>query len=169
MNQRTKTLVTQIPGSHEDLKQLATAGSLYAVVDACDEPAVPPKMVELKEDAVSLYVGLAERDYWAISPYVCKVAPEIVDWILDNLWTHPWGFFCVASTDLARLRKHFRRFLMIKNTTGKLVYFRYYDPRVLGPFLSACDAAELESFFGPVSRFAFNTEPGNLTWVERSS
>lgn len=166
MNYPPKTLLAQTPGSLDDLRQFATAGSLFAVVDSCDEPCVPPKMLELQKDAVSLYVGMAERDYWAICPYVCKIGPEMVDWIFDNLWDRPWGFFCVATSDLAGLRKHLRRFLMIKNTNGKLVYFRYYDPRVLGTFLSACETAEWKDFLGPISRIAYNTEPDNLTWVE---
>jgi hypothetical protein len=55
--------------SVEELRELAAAGRLYAVIDACDTPAVPEKAREVGETrAVSLYRGSADEMYWAFAP-----------------------------------------------------------------------------------------------------
>jgi len=143
-------------------------GALFAVLDACDEPRVPAKVSELGQDvAVSLYAGRAEQDYWAIAPYLARADEELLDWIVAELWGSPWGVFVVAAADLAAVRKHFRRFLMVLGPHGERLYFRYYDPRVLPTFLSTCAPAEQEEFFGPIRRFCVQGEGSDLTAFER--
>jgi hypothetical protein len=39
------------------------------------------------------------------------------------------------------------------------MYFRFYDPRVLQAFLPTCTAEQLNGFFGPISRFFFQSDP----------
>ena len=36
--------------------------------------------------------------------------------------------------------------------------FRYYDPRVLSLYLPTCNAEEVTSLFGPVSRFLMESD-----------
>jgi hypothetical protein len=142
-------------GSLQDLRRMAAEGHLFAILDACNQPAVPPKVTELgPERAVSLYRGQAEHEQWAIAPYLAKVDEGLADWIAKNLWTKPWGMFAVAECDLNTLRKHFRRFLMVQDPQGEAMYFRYYDPRILAAFLPSCTAEELKTFFGPMKAYA---------------
>ncbi|HEY2399507.1 MAG TPA: S1 RNA-binding domain-containing protein, partial [Steroidobacteraceae bacterium] len=37
---------------------------------------------------------------------------------------------------------------------GKRLLFRFYDPRVLRPFLPSCEAGQMREMFGPVEHFA---------------
>ena len=137
-----------------DLRNLATKRQLYAILDACDAPAVPQKARELGEEtAVSLYRGEAEEDYWAIAPYLVSVDASVLDWIASTLWEQPWGIFVIAEANLPTLRAHFRKFLTVRLPDGEKVYFRFYDPRVVQQFLPTCNHAELADFFGPVQRF----------------
>lgn len=140
--------------SLDELRELAAAGRLYAVIDACDTPAVPAKAAELGEErAVSLYRGSAEEMYWAIAPYLFAVDGALLDWIVAELWTEPWGIFAVADADLEAVRRHFRRFLLVQSPEGEQWYFRFYDPRVLSAYLLGCSAAELKSFYAMVVSF----------------
>jgi len=142
-------------GSFKDLQKMAGEGRLHAILDACNEPAVPPKVTELgPERAVSLYRGQAEHEQWAVAPYLAKADEALVDWIAKTLWKKPWGIFALAEGDLKTLRKHFRRFLMVEDPEGEAMYFRYYDPRILAAFLPPCTAEELKTFFGPVKAYA---------------
>ncbi|MGE5141662.1 MAG: DUF4123 domain-containing protein, partial [Rudaea sp.] len=142
-------------------------GSLYAVLDACDEPRVPEKTSHLRDRAVSLYRGSAERDFWAIAPYLVQIDEPVFDWIVGNLWGNPWGVFLVAPVDLATLRKHLRRFLTVHDAEGRAMYFRFYDPRVLITFLSACDTTEVSQFFGPAASFAITAEYPSVKVIGR--
>ena len=137
-----------------DLQKLASQRQLYAILDACDVPGVPPKVKELgEENGVSLYRGEAEEDYWAIAPYLVRVDPLLLDWIVTTLWEQPWGVFVVAEADLEALRTHFRKFLTVQMPDGERVYFRFYDPRVIQQFLPTCNDAELGEFFGSVQKY----------------
>ncbi|WP_420127654.1 DUF4123 domain-containing protein [Longimicrobium sp.] len=134
--------------SLEELRELAAAGRLYAVIDACDTPAVPEKARELGEtQAVSLYRGTADEQYWAFAPYLFAVDGDVLDWIAADLWTQPWGIFAVADGDIEAVRRHFRRFLLVQAPDGEQWYFRFYDPRVLPTFLETADEQQLGEFF----------------------
>ena len=157
------------PSSLEELRTWLAErpGSLYAVLDSCDEPRVPDMAAQLGDRAVSLYRGSAERDHWAIASYLAVVDEPLLDWIVENLWEDPWGIFAVAQTDLASLRTHFRRFLKVEDADGKELLFRFYDPRVLPTFLTTCIESEAEQFFGPIRRFCVKDKEGNLAAIER--
>jgi hypothetical protein len=141
----------------DELRALAEAGRLYAVIDACDTPAVPEKARELGEErAVSLYRGSADEMYWAFAPYLFAVDGELLDWIVAELWAEPWGIFAVADEDLEAVRRHFRRFLLVQSPDGEQWYFRFYDPRVLPTFLQASTAEEIAELFGTLSAYVVN-------------
>jgi hypothetical protein len=128
-------------------------GRLYALFDACGVPAIPEKIRDLKERAVSLYRGQAAEDYWAIAPYLVEVDDSLLEWITKTLVGVPWGILVVSDGHLHELWRHFRKFLMVRLPHGDEAYFRFYDPRVLPPFLEACNAKERAAFFGPVHSY----------------
>lgn len=157
------------PSSLDELRSCLAErpGSLYAILDACEEPRVPDMASQLGDRAVSLYRGAAERDYWAIAPYLAVVDEPLLDWIVENLWEDPWGIFAITETGLASLRTHFRRFLKVQDPDGKELYFRFYDPRVLPTFLTTCNASEAEQFFGPVRSFCVQGEESHLVRMQQ--
>jgi hypothetical protein len=58
------------------------------------------------------------------------------------------------------------KFFSAKSPSGDLLYFRFYDPRVLATFLSSCSSAELFEFFGPVAACAFIDNNGDIQATE---
>lgn len=148
---RPPLLEEKIP--FERLGEIARRGTLWAILDACDAPEIPPKAHQLgSTKAVSLYKGRAEVAYLGIAPYLVSADEPLLAWIKQILWTTPWGFFAQADGDLERLRTHLRKFLLVENSKGKKIYFRFYDPRVLQTFLRTCNEAELNEFFGPIRK-----------------
>lgn len=144
----------------------ADSGELFAILDACDTPSVVAKVHELGDErAVSLYRGMAEEVFESIAPYLVAVDAAMFDWIVDTLWSEPWGVFVQSTVELNALRTHFRKFLIVESPVGENWYFRYYDPRVLVAYLSTCTDAELGHFFGPVDGLALVDE--NSTAVAR--
>ncbi len=137
---------------------------VYAVVDACDEPDVPAKVSEIgNERAISLYRGWAEREHWSIAPYLFVLDLELLDWVIDQFGSKPWGFFAVSNNDsLPEMRKHFRKFLTVEAPDGESLYFRFYDPRVLVTYLETCNDSELSEFFGAAqSLLTYEENEGN--------
>ena len=141
--------------SLEELKKLASNRYLFAVLDACNLPLAPKKVAELGETrGVSLYRGSAEEEFWEIAPYLVRVEPSLLDWILLNAKSDAWGIFIATKSDLDVVRRHLRHFLKVQSSKGEIWHFRFYDPRVLEFFLPTCSAAELRSFFGPIQAYA---------------
>lgn len=156
MAESTQSPAKFTDSSIDDLKQICLDEhlTLYAILDACDEPQVPVKVQELgAERAVSLYRGAAERDYWSFAPYLAIVDQELLNWIVENLWEDPWGIFAVSAAPLNDVRKHFRQFLLVESPDGEQLYFRFYDPRVLPTYLESSNAEECQQMYNIVTDY----------------
>jgi hypothetical protein len=145
---RTKTTTP------DELRPLAEAGVLCAVLDACDVFAVPGKIDDLAPGrGLCVYTGQAAEDMRYTAPYLARVDGELLDWIVATLWHQPWGLFLLTTAPLAELRVHFKRLTYVELADGERVYFRYYDPRVLATFLEIATAEQLDQLFGPIHTF----------------
>jgi len=89
-----------------ELAIFAERGHLYAILDPCDAPLVPPKMQGLGAIATSLFRGTAQEDYWAVAPYLARVDTDLLRWVYENLWKEPWGVFVVTKVEIAELQVH---------------------------------------------------------------
>lgn len=68
---------------------------------------------------------------------------------------------------LQELQRHFREFLQVEDESGKVFFFRFYDPRVLGLYLPTCTPLELRTIFGSVGRFCLEgADAGSLRELE---
>lgn len=151
------SLLQRTPASVDQLKRLAPGGKLFAILDACDEPAVVKKCDELGDRAVSLYRGSAEEEYKHVAPYLVRSDDDLIDWIVKTIWTHPWGIFSYAEASFEDVRTHFRRFLKAELPDGREMLFRFYDPRVLPTYLDSCEPSELRDFYGPARAFGVSS------------
>jgi hypothetical protein len=129
--------------------------STYAVLDGASVPELVAKLSDAREEWACLYRGELEPDLAEVAPYLVKLRSEspLTDWILSEGWGNHWGIFAITQAGLEALRRHFRHFLRVKDDTGKVLYFRFYDPRVLHVYLPTCNRAEIKAIYGPVHRY----------------
>lgn len=135
--------------------RLAMDHHVFAVLDGASNPDLVYRLYEHQPPHVCLYRGELEPDLAECAPYLVQLSPNtpFTDWIITEGWGRHCGIFAITDADLRSLRKHFRTFLMVKNPDGDPIYFRYYDPRVLGLYLPTCTIGELRHVFGPVRRY----------------
>ncbi len=134
---------------------------LFTVVDAARAPLGPFQAEQAELECQSLFSG-------DMGGRLKEVAPYLIDFPLDgpfkDWWFSQWadsiGILVETTATAFTLRKHFRTLLMVRDNTGKLCYFRFYDPRVLRAFLPACSKEELERFFGPIIAFHCESDGG---------
>jgi len=133
---------------------------VYGVLDGASVPNLLDRLYENEPEHVCLYRGELKPDLAETAPYLVRLSLDtpFTEWVLSQGWGNHWGIFASAPVELEDLRKHFRKFLMVKNPEGKQVYFRYYDPRVLRVYLPTCNGEESKLIFGPVSRFFCENE-----------
>jgi pSer/pThr/pTyr-binding forkhead associated (FHA) protein len=139
----------------------STQEPLYALLDAARDPKVLDGLRASKALFESLYEGARGEELAPWAPYLVFLPPQsrYLDQLVRESWGKSWGVFVISRGAFAEVRKHFRKFLLVKLPDGKEVYFRFYDPRVLRVFLATCNAEQMTAFFGPIS--AFYTETGD--------
>ncbi|OJH37302.1 RHS repeat-associated core domain-containing protein [Cystobacter ferrugineus] len=143
-----------LPLKEEALRQAASAGCLYAVLDACGSPSVPARILGLGEGQGSvLYRGQAAETFGDKAPYLARVDLALLAWIEQELWNAPWGIFLTCQAGFLAVETHLRRFLTVSSPQGDEWLFRFYDPRLLRPFLESCSEEEALEFFGPLESF----------------
>jgi uncharacterized protein DUF4123 len=102
-----------------------------------------------------LYSGPLAPELELAAPYLVQLDHGYRDThrLIRQAWGDSWGVFLKSGTSLKKLRRHLREFLIVQDTGGKRLVFRYYDPRVLRVYLPTCNAGELRTFFGPIESF----------------
>ncbi|CAN5317089.1 hypothetical protein BH11PSE10_BH11PSE10_13440 [soil metagenome] len=60
------------------------------------------------------------------------------------------------------LHRHFRKFNVVYEKSGKPLFFRYYDSRIFKLILSVLTASQLTAFFGVVDQFLVIDETDRL-------
>ena len=82
----------------------------------------------------SLWTPLSIHDF---APYLAQILPgsKLERAILGEGWGRSWGVLLAAEAPFAEVRRHLRRYLVVETEASQPLSFRFYDPRVLAPFL----------------------------------
>lgn len=111
-----------------------------------------------------LFSGEQEAGVAEVAPYIARLeaGSEFARWAMGG-WGQRRGIFVRVPSDveLPVLRRHFRKLNMVYGPDGNSMLFRYYDPRVLWMFLSACERGQVNVVFGPVSSYIFEGNAEN--------
>lgn len=142
---------------------------LYAILDAAREPTVPGRLAKSGEQHQCLFECGRNDELALFAPWIVRLPRQcdFLDELVADGWGHSWGVYLTCDRPLAEVRKHLRRFLEVKLPDGRLVCFRYYDPRVLRTYLPTCTPVEIASFLGPITRYFAESadEPHVLEFV----
>ncbi len=136
----------------------------YVILDAARNKEIYPALLQSKTDYHCLYAGRLSPALKAAAPYLVLLRKDhpFTPWLIEQAWGNSWGIFLQSSADLEKMRRHFRRFLNVKDHRGKILYFRYYDPRVLRVFLPTCDYDQLHTMFSPISHYFVESEDPSI-------
>jgi hypothetical protein len=145
--------------------------SVYAVLDGARNDRIYSTIVSSDVRHRCLLAG-HELLYWGNLPDVlASAAPHIIRlplgepvarWLMEEGWGDNWGIYFLSAAKLDELLRHFRRFVMAQDESGRRFYFRFYDPRVFRPYIPTCKPNELEMIFGPIERFVVEGEDDNM-------
>lgn len=133
----------------------------YVLLDAAQAPSA----VEAAHDAglgtTCLYTGGFGRQLEGAAPHLATFDPSarFAGW-LHGHWEGSHGVLLQSAAPHEALRRHLKKFLLVKSPEGRTLRFRFYDPRVLRAFLPVCSSTELTEFFGPVVCYMGAGRPG---------
>lgn len=127
--------------------------NLFAIYDAAQIEGVAIVLDELQIPRFDLFS-------YVMLEKLTHVAPQIAEVRLDEIELEWWSYepnlaaatlFLISDSPLDEVAPHFSRYILVEDFESKEVILRYYDPRVLAPFLNASTASEQRRFFGPVN------------------
>jgi len=110
-----------------------------------------------------LFTGDLAEELADVGPHLGRLESfsyEVAD-AVEDLLTRNSGILVLledgvpAGDEIAfsQLHRHFRKFNVVYGPDGKPLFFRYYDPRVMGDVLKVLDAKQLSDFFCSVGTF----------------
>jgi len=133
---------------------------LFCLLDAARNDKILSLLRASNAKYMSLYQGESQRQMAHVAPYLIEFQKDgiFLERLLRNGWGKRWCSFFRSRAGFGGLRKHFRKFLFVKDERGETVYFRFYDPSILRTFLPACNSEELKDFFGYIEWFFTESE-----------
>ena len=142
-----------IPDQLDSLRRASAGqGQLFALMDASLAPELPAAIIEHKPrlDYVPLYIGDGKGSLLPISPYLVKLSldDDLLWWLLDEGQGKSWGIYLCSQAELTSLQHHLFCLLSVRGLEGDKLYFRYYDPRVLRPFLASTQPGRTKPIHG---------------------
>ena len=144
---------------------------VFAVLDGARVRLLPGHVDALGAEYACLYSGETDPVEVTRAPYLVRV-PEgsaVADWLLAEGWGQSWGLFvlCPRDTELDPVLRDLRELLQARLPDGRIVRFRFYDPRVWRSFFLTCDARQLQQLFGrKVTAFACEDADGQALLLE---
>lgn len=110
---------------------------------------------KLNAQCRSFYRGATDPEIEAVGPYIFTYpnSTSFQNWYIQNGLHKHWGILIDSPSSFDQIYEHFRKFVCFQSEDDQLLYFRFYDPRVLKLFLLDCDSVQLTEFFGPVTKF----------------
>ena len=140
----------------------AAQTTVWAILDGARDERIYAALRTSGLDYLCLYSGRLAPAMEAAAPYLVEIAPtyKFTSKLIEMSWGRSWGVFLKVG-DASNLRPHLRRFLRVRDEAGRILLFRYYDPRVLRVYLPTCRIDELRMVFGPVSSYLVESEDGD--------
>ncbi|MBW2522812.1 MAG: DUF4123 domain-containing protein, partial [Deltaproteobacteria bacterium] len=144
---------------------LGPPAGLYAVVDAARSPRVRWLLQESIDEHRTLYEGVQGRTLDEVAPYLVRFSDDstLLDRLLAGGWGDAWGIFFRSAAHPKEVRRHLRRFLMVRaDEPHERLYFRYYDPRVMREFLPQANARQRADLLNGIDRLFVEGPDGAL-------
>ncbi len=142
---------------------------IYAVLDGAMVKQLPDYLDDRDPPFACLFRGETDPLVLTRAPYLVRLTPgdEIFSWILQEGWGRNWGMFAAVppDTDFDEVLDHFRQFVQVRLPDGRLVFFRFYDPRVQRLFLPSCDGAQAAQLFKVPTMWSCESEDGGALLI----
>lgn len=138
---------------------------VHWILDGARDPDIFALVRASGLEHACLFSGQIHPRLQAAAPYLVHLpadSPATTE-LLKRGWGKSWGVFTIAKAGitLAQQRLHLKKFLRVQTEDGKVLAFRYYDPRVLTTYLPTCTDDEFREFLGPLSRIIAECDGGD--------
>lgn len=145
---------------------------LYAIVDSARNDLVFKYFLTDNINFKSLFDGKMDIKLFGVSGFLVEYKENsmLFNWLTTEAWGDSCSIFFISKITFADALKHLQKLNRVYLEGNDIVYFRYYDPRVLRTYLPTCNKKEIKSFFGEIeSIFIEGEKPDVLIEFQRHS
>jgi hypothetical protein len=139
------------------------SGRWYGVIDTAQDPALLPLVKQCAEH-VSIISGQLDPQLAAALPWVIALDPReplVARWHSEGEGRN-WGILVQSPMTLGHVKLLFKKFINAQLPDGRVVLFRFYDPRVFRTFIRAAQPAERAPWFRGITHYSVESErPGH--------
>lgn len=156
----------------ESLKNLLEQNppcALFAIIDTAQDSALYGKVKSSPGLKKCLYKSNVHysgthlsKELAAVAPYLISVDlndPFFIELLLAG-WGKNWCIFILSDVHFEIIAEHCSQNLQAQTPDGRILQFRYYDPRILRIYIPTCTDEESKLFFGPLKVFCCHDEKG---------
>ncbi|HEY9228771.1 MAG TPA: DUF4123 domain-containing protein [Gemmatimonadaceae bacterium] len=129
---------------------------VWMIVDAARDQRIYGLLLDcFYSERTCLFAGQLTPQLEMAAPYLIRLEFEGAKTrrFLSHAWGNEWGVFLRTDLGLDDLKRHLRDLLVVRDPSGRIMVFRYYDPRVLRVYLPTCTSDELRTVFGDIECF----------------
>jgi hypothetical protein len=135
----------------------ANGRQVFAVVDGARDPRIQAMLRDSGLEQLCLFAGPLTPALEAVAPRLVRMSPQarLTRPLFECGWNDHWFVLVRTAPDvtLQQLHRHLRTLLRVRDEAGRILMFRFYDPRVLRPYLPTCTSEEGRLMFGPIEEF----------------
>lgn len=153
-------------------QQEGEAVDVFALLDGASVRQLPDYLEdEDAEHAALVPLTSDEPEEVTRAAYLVRVERDstVAEWLAADGWGRHWGIFviCPKGTDFDDLLRHLREMAQVRLPDGRIVYFRFYDPRVWRHFCATCDTTQSQHLFSIPATYACESMDGSALLVDR--
>lgn len=145
---------------------------VFAVLDGATMQVLPDQLEEHEAEHDCLFRGETDPLVFTRAPYLVEVGPDtsLAEWLVGEGWGLHWGVFVLADEKAVfdDVLEHLRGLLEVRLPDDRVVFFRFYDPRVWEPFAPTCSAEQAAELLGPLQGFACESSDGKTLLVDEA-
>jgi hypothetical protein len=122
----------------------------YIVTEAARDEAILEFIQSNSQISHCLYSGNTQIRLARYAPYLFRADlgdPAIRRFINDG-WGESWYILLSSRSHVQQIVTQLRKSLIVSSESGKDLYFRFYDPRVLRSYLPLCTQDDLSKLMG---------------------
>lgn len=127
--------------------------ALWGVLDTARDTRIPRLIRAYAPVAYPLLDPPVARDLAGVLPWLVHLVRggRLLDiWRREGIGS-AWGIAAATHAPADEVLRHLRKLFRATLPDGRVAYFRFYDPRVLRPFLAVTDAPGRRTLFGPLN------------------
>jgi hypothetical protein len=149
--------------SLEKGQKTAPATKLFVLLDPSRDAKITTVVQGLAQRAECLYIGSARDEFEDDAPWLaqCGDLDGLSDFLIDEGFGQRWCVFVVSDASFEDQFRHFRKLVKIRQVKGELLFFRFYDPEVLGSIIPFLTSEQRRYLFGPASSFLMEIAVGS--------